>query len=294
MPGPVSASASSQGNGSFFFSSVPPGTYQLVARTRGAPPGARGTGAASPASGFLWATQELTISGEDISSLSVGLQPGLRLTGRVTFVDSGGNAVPAEIAARARISLAPAPGGLAVSSAGQIPRVNSDGSFEIAGVMPGRYRLSAVVPPGTGGSTWTLRSSMLGTRDLADGVFDITSTDLTGVVMTFTDRTTGITGRLLDTLGRPAPDFFVVVFSSDRQHWQEGSRRLPLPVRPATDGTYRVVPLPPGTYYVAAVTDLDPEERYDAAFLEQVAASALALTVGEGELRQQDLRLAGP
>jgi hypothetical protein len=45
---------------------------------------------------------------------------------------------------------------------------------------------------------------------------------------------------------------------------------------------------------VAAVTDLDPEERYDAAFLEQVAASALALTVGEGELRQQDLRLAGP
>jgi hypothetical protein len=294
MPSPVMAGVTSQDNGSFSIASVPPGTYQLVARTRGAPISARGAGAASAAPAFLWAMQDITVSGEDINGLSIGLQPGLRMTGRVTFEGSSGNAVLAETSARARISLATVPGGPANASAAQIPRINSDGTFEIAGLMPGRYRLSAVVPPGADKSTWTLRSSILGTRDLADGVVDITSADLTGVVVTFTDRTTGIAGRLLDTLGRPAPDFFVVVFSSDRQHWQEGARRLPPPVRPATDGTYRVVPLPAGTYYVAALTDLVAEERYDAAFLEQVAAGALTITVGEGELRQQDLRLAGP
>jgi hypothetical protein len=292
MPNQGTTGVTSQGNGSFSIASVPPGTYQLVARTRGAPISARGAGAAPAAPSFLWAMQEITVSGEDISGLSIALQPGLRVTGRVMFESSGGSAVPAETAARARISLAGVPGGPANALAAQTPRVNADGTFEVAGLMPGRYRFSAVVPPGADKSTWTLRSSMLGTRDLADGVVEMTSADLAGVVVTFTDRTTGIAGRLLDTLGRPAPDFFVVVFPADRQHWQEGSRRLPPPVRPGTDGAYRVVPLPPGTYYLAALTDITPEDRYNPAFLEQAAAGALTITVGEGELKQQDLRLA--
>jgi hypothetical protein len=70
-----------------------------------------------------------------------------------------------------------------------------------------------------------------------------------------------------------------------------GSRRLRPPVRPASDGRYRIAPLPAGVY-VAALTDLDPEDLYDPAFLEQVAASSLTVTLAEGEKRVQDLRLA--
>jgi hypothetical protein len=68
---------------------------------------------------------------------------------------------------------------------------------------------------------------------------------------------------------------------------------LPPPVRPSTDGSYRVLPLAPGAYYVAALTDMAPEDRYDAAFLERVAIGALTITVSDAELKQQDLRLAG-
>jgi hypothetical protein len=54
-----------------------------------------------------------------------------------------------------------------------------------------------------------------------------------------------------------------------------------------------VASLPAGTYYLAALTDVDPEERFDGAFLEQVAAGALTISLADGETRLQDLKLAG-
>ena len=50
---------------------------------------------------------------------------------------------------------------------------------------------------------------------------------------------------------------------------------------------------PPGTYFLAALTDVDREELFDRAFLEQVAAGALTITLADGETKVQDLKLAG-
>ena len=95
-------------------------------------------------------------------------------------------------------------------------------------------------------------------------------------------RLAEVTGTLFDAAGRPTPDYFVVVFSTNRDHWIEGSRRVPPPVRPSTNGTYKVATLPAGSYYLAALTDVDPEELFDRAFLEQVAAGAMTITLSEG------------
>ena len=51
--------------------------------------------------------------------------------------------------------------------------------------------------------------------------------------------------------------------------------------------------LPAGEYYVAAVTELEPGDLADPAFLEQLAAAAFKITLADGEKKQQDVKLGG-
>lgn len=90
--------------------------------------------------------------------------------------------------------------------------------------------------------------------------------------------------------GQPASDYDVIVFSADRSHWRPGSRRS-LSTRPATDGRFVFQDLPAGDYFIAALTDLDPAEWQDSAFLEQVVPAAVKVGVAEGEKKVQDLRI---
>jgi hypothetical protein len=48
--------------------------------------------------------------------------------------------------------------------------------------------------------------------------------------------------------------------------------------------------LPPGQYYVAALTDLEPQWQTPDV-LDQLVPAALTLTIGEGETKRQDRRL---
>ena len=115
---------------------------------------------------------------------------------------------------------------------------------------------------------------------------------MAGLVVTLTDRPTEISGIVKDAAGRPAPGFPIIVFSTDRNNWTTGSRRV-LQARPSSDGQYRLVGLPAGEYYVAAVTDIDPTQLYDPAFLQQLTASSFKITLADGEKKTQDLKLGG-
>jgi len=119
------------------------------------------------------------------------------------------------------------------------------------------------------------------------------SEDISNVVVTFTDAPAEVTGLLTDAAGRPAPAFALMLFTTDRALWYPGSRRLSPPMGPASDGRFTFKGLAPGEYYLAAVTDVSPAEAADPAFLEQVALSAIKVTVGPGEKRTQDLKIAG-
>ncbi len=110
-------------------------------------------------------------------------------------------------------------------------------------------------------------------------------------VITFTDRITELTGMIQDAGGQPAPEYHIVLFSRDKTYWAPTSRRIRT-VRPAADGKYVMPHLPPGDYLITAVTDMEPGEQSDPSFLELLSRSAIALTIGEGEKKTQDLRLA--
>jgi hypothetical protein len=63
--------------------------------------------------------------------------------------------------------------------------------------------------------------------------------------------------------------------------------------RPASSGRYTVRNLPPGEYFVAAVTDVEFNAWFDPAFLSELVPASTKVTFSEGEKKTLDLRIAG-
>jgi hypothetical protein len=278
-------------DGSFTFAGVSPGPYAIVVQAHPAGPAAAagrpGPPAGPPRQPTHWARADVVLDGQDISGVSLTLQPGMVIAGKVQL--EGTNTQPPDLS-RVRVNLMPAqvPGEISLGQTQIQP--DATGSFSISGVTPGRYRLMASIPsprPDTLG--WQLKSSMVHGRDTLDDPIDLReSTD--GAVVTFTDRVTELNGAILDAGGQPAPEYTVVVFARDKTYWTSQSRRIRT-VRPAADGKFVMPNVPPGEYLMTAVTDLEPGEQFDPALLELLSRSAIALTIGDGEKKTQDLRL---
>ena len=64
-------------------------------------------------------------------------------------------------------------------------------------------------------------------------------------------------------------------------------------VRPASDGKFQVRDLPPGEYFIAAVTQVDPDELVGSELFARLVPASLKFSITEGEKKVQDLRLAG-
>jgi hypothetical protein len=82
------------------------------------------------------------------------------------------------------------------------------------------------------------------------------------------------------------------MFPSHRELWTQGSRHI-RPAVPASDGKFKLVGLPPGEYYMAAVTEFEYTDLSDASFLEQLTTGAFKITLAEGEKKVQDIRTGG-
>jgi hypothetical protein len=283
-------------DGKFLFPGLPPGQYVITARAAAADgaPGAPATGRAgrppaAPAMN-LWALAEVTVEGRDVANVEMRLAQGMVVSGRVVFE---GTATPPEDLTRVQVRMTGAQSdGVTL---GVTPKpAEADGRFTLDGVTPSLYRVSATVLGGAGQpNPWVLKSAMLNGKDTQDFPLEVRpNEDVPGLVLTFTDQPTEVSGMLQDSSGKPAPGYFIVVLSTDRQFWQQGSRRV-VQTRPASDGKFTVRGLPPGEYFICALTELDPTLLYDPAFLEQVASASYKITLAEGEKKTQDLKLAG-
>ena len=292
LPGPRTMRLAA--DGTFTFTGVAPGSYNVMAQTVNTivvmkiggdqmMPMIAGKPAGAPEMPILWASTDVVVDGHPMAPLALALQPGLTMTGRIAASGSG---TPPDFT-RARLTVS------AVSSASpernaQVPpaTIDASGRFTMNGLVPGRYRLNL-----SGIGSWTVGSAVVGGRDVMDVPLDVRSADdLAGMVITLTDRSTTVTGRLQDTGGRPTSDFTVVVFPSDSSLWLPQARRIQA-TRPGTDGRYAFHQLPPGDYRVALVPDVEPGQWYDPAWLRSIAPQALAITLTEGQQLTQDLRV---
>jgi hypothetical protein len=265
--------------GRFRFTGVAPGKYLLSANA--------GSGASA-----RWALADLTCTGDDLTGITLTLRPGMRLSGTVV-VDGGAAAPPLDLttlrlvltATRGPIRLTALTLAITVSATGS-PR--ADGAFAVAGILPGSYTVS-----GQGLGRWVVRSAMVNGRDAVDVPIEFANgTDVTDATVTLSDRSAEVSGTLQTAAGASANEYFVVVFSTDPSVWRPGARRV-RSTRPASDGRFVVGDLPGGEFYIAALTDVTPDDLADAAFLAQVAPSAVRVTLADGEKKTQDLRIAG-
>jgi hypothetical protein len=309
VPGIGSATARPDRDGRFRIPNVAPGQYLLVARgTMGGPAGremreamtaleerrvavaGRGAGRGQvPDAVRLWAMTDVSVDGRNVDNLVLTLQPGMTVSGRVAF--DGATAQPPADLSRLRVSLSPfAPTAatrlLATAVQG---RVDASGKFTIAGVSPGRYRLT-----GSGaGPGWTVGSSVVSGQDTLDVPLEVKpNQSVSNAVLTFTDRQTEVTGTLVDAKGQPAPDYTIIIYPAEREYWTPQSRRVQS-ARPATDGRFIFRNLPAGEYRVAAVLDPEPGTWYDPQFLQQLESSSMHVPLGPGEKKVQNLRVGG-
>jgi hypothetical protein len=297
-----------------------PQDAQAGGRGRGGPFGGRGGGQITQ---VLWASAEVTIDGRDVADVGLNLQPGMTIAGRVAF--ESGNSQPPSDLTTVRLNLQPldpqaGPGGPGGPAGGT---VDASGNFTITGVSPGRYSLhgnlggagrgaatSFAAPTTTGarGATpptpptpasaqptgsWTVKSAVANGVDAMDFPLDIKPNEsISGILVSFSDKSQQLSGTLTDSMGRPTSDYTIILFPADNRYWTPQSRRI-LSARPSTDGTYSFSGFPAGQYRLTAVTDAEPGEWYDPAFLSQVVSASMSLTIAEGEKKTQDIRLAG-
>jgi hypothetical protein len=303
-------------DGAFTLTGVKPGRYTLNARATIRP--ANETGGAAQnnpmgealamlglGGGTHWASEEIAVAGRDITDLTLVLKPTLTITGKVA-IEASTLKAPEDMSsvrlAVASVSTEPTSAVTTLMQSmfgGSSVTVSSDGTFVAKGLSPGQYRITTAggvlssLAPTERIDPWTLKSVMFGGRDVADTGIEVNQ-NVSNVTVTFTDRPSELTGTVFDQAGRVTPEFPIVVFSTDKTYWVSGSRRVKQ-ARPASDGTFKVVGLPAGEYFVCAVTAVEQSELADPAFLEQLAASGykIKIAIRAGEKTVQDLKLGG-
>ena len=281
-------SMTSGADGAFVFSGLAPGQYRISAQ------GGRVTVPVSPDSTTsriinyaTWASAEFNLNGQDRNDVALRLQPGMTVTGQIIFKGSTPPPDPTQIQLRLTNTIASNTPGLAAPYALIAP----DGTFKVEGVIPGPQLFTATLAPAVGAApTWTLRSAIVGASDVLDAPLMVApGQSVSGLLVTFVDVRTEIAGRLIDPSGT-GQQLYMLVFSRDKSHWAPGSRRI-ASVLASDTGAYTISGLPPGDYYLCALTDLDSDLRFDATYLEQLVPAAVAIKLGEGEKLKQDLQV---
>jgi hypothetical protein len=307
---PETAATLTDPDGAFTFPAVPPGHYVLkLVRVPRPPVDAPDTSAMTVRSGAiavsssarpstplvpppippdatLFAEAAIAVGDADVTGVTLVLHPGPRVSGHVEFDGSRNRPDPVSLA-NVRVTLDPIDGSRLPEGLGFVTgRIDAHGEFRTFGVPPGKYFVRV-----GGLSDWFFKGAIYEGRDLADTPIDLMSEDVSGIVLTFTDRPSSFTGVVSSG---PNGDgrAVVVVFPVDAAEWTAtgtAPRRMRM-TRATADGSYLLPALPPGDYYVAALHELAGDDWRDPAVLEILARSAAQVHVSEGERKTQDLQ----
>lgn len=306
--------------GHFHYENVPPGRYAITARSlagEGDPAivdqfagigggmssgGGLGRTGGAPPEGrdYVYARADFDIDGDSVNNISLALAPGSTMSGKVQF-DRTTAIVPADLAVMNLRVASVQPTSMSVTnntamgnSFLALPNspVRADGTFIAKGIPPGQFNLTAALTAAIS-KDWWMRSATLNGRDLLDGPFDVQAgQDLSGVIVTLSDRHSELSGTLSTAAGKAATDYFVIVCPSDPKLWTPGSRRV-RSLRPSSDGSFSAKDLPAGDYVIAAVTDVAPNEWNDPAWLALVAPSGAPVIISDGAKTVQNLKIGG-
>ena len=234
---------------------------------------------------MLWAATPVVVGDAGLDGLTLQLREGFRITGRVEFSGSAERPPGARLT-QIPVMVEPADGRQRTNFQ-QPGRVSPDGTFTVAGLLPGQYFVRIGGAPGG----WVTQSVVLGGQDVSDVPMEI-ERDVAGIVVTFTDRISDLRGTVRG-LKEDAPPPAVIVFPSDSTAWKTygtNPRRMRT-VRTSPTGSFGFGTLPAGDYYIVAVPDEYSGEWNDPAYLDILTRVAMRISVGEGERKVQEVEV---
>jgi hypothetical protein len=311
-PSPYSTVAATDESGAFTFIGVTAGQYTLdavkvpasatrvgttIAVSNGNGGSAMSIMAAPNANSsepVFWASQPVTVGGADVPDVLVTMTEAARISGRFVFPAGAPPLTPDQLRA-ITVSLRVQPGTVAgrLSPNSVLGTTTDDtGNFRTSELVPGPYLITASRLP----AGWFLASAVTGGKDAADVPIEIGPGGINDLVMTFTNKSTTLTGAVTGDEAAPSPPGqtmsppTVVVFSTNQSFWPKValSPRTLRSVSVSATLTYRTAGLPPGEYYVAASSSAS--DFTDPKVLLFLSKSAVRVTLAEGESRAQDVR----
>jgi hypothetical protein len=225
----------------------------------------------------LWAEVPVSATGTDVANVAVTLRTGLRVSGRVEFDGAAATPTPSRLQ-QISVNLVTADG--RSKDVPPLVRVGADGQFTTQQYLPGQYTIAASSP----GSPWILKSISAGGRDVSQTALSLEASDVGGVVVTYTDRQTQLSGSVQGA-SVPEIEALVVVFPANYQQWIESgmSARVSRSGRPGKAGAFSFTNLPIGEYLVAALPDERSADWQEVAALEKIAGVATRVSMADGE-----------
>lgn len=257
--------------GAFVFPAVPSGQYSLRA-TRVSRPGAPGT--IPP---VLWIDTAIAVAG-DVEGVVAMMRPGLSVTATQEFQGSAEPPQRSTGFGRPAFALESAASDGPAASFGGL--LDIQGRLTLIGLVPGRYFVRVRnSPPG-----WMFKSAILNGVDVSDVPFDLTK-DVPDLVLTFTDKWSGLGGAVHTSDGNLDTNAVVVIFPTNADAWKNYGatpRRLKSGATGA-NGEFGISSVLPGDYFVVAIPEDQSDDWSDPKALEALARVATTITIVEGE-----------
>jgi hypothetical protein len=252
--------------GVFEFRHMAPGSYDVVAT-------------ASSAAGRLAAAAPIDISSRDIDNMTLVLQPQLSITGKMSIENMQPDSPNLNLSGvRVELRREPFTPELLVV----LPTVAADGSFTVAGVTPGDYRLRIE----TRGFKGYIKSARYGAIDALNPPFAIHGPGQFDIVIGLNAGALDVV--VLDETQKPFPDGTVVLIPDPPRR-----QRFDLYYAEGSDasGRIRFEGLAPGDYRIFAWDDVPTDAWEDPDFIRFYEDRGRPVRVSEGSRESIEMKL---
>lgn len=283
----ASGTTASTSTGEFSFIGVPAGDYVIKAWRL---PSSLVIGTDPlPSEPTLWARVPVTVGNRPVNSVDVIVRAGSAVRGKIVLDGTAAPPPPARFQTPFSVAFEP-PWTIAFAARLSV-RVNQNLEFVTHGLPPGRY--APTLPNQFTVPGWYFESMTRADRDLMIAPLVLEpGVDADGVVITYADRRTSITGTVLDASGRPHARAAVVLFPADYRTWLDNELppRAAFETVVADDGTFSLEARP-GEYMVAAIDESRLGDWRRAGAVTSLAGQATRVKIVRGDNGVPNLRV---
>ena len=209
----------------------------------------------------MWANADITVAGQDLTGIALEMHRGVTVSGQLVF--QGTTLQPPADLSRAQVSVfpfAPDPTGMMMTGNSQAVGRSERAVHDYRRRSPASTAYPAGIMGMTGmagGTAWVLDAVTVDGEDALDTPLEVRNRAITGVTITMANRSTELSGTVVDEKGKPMTEHTLLLYPVDQKYWVPQSRRIRT-TRAGEDGRYVFRLVPPGDYRLTTLVDPEP------------------------------------